>query len=124
MLTIRFQGEVHSGKLACCPETHDARDIFCAGSQTALVARAEEKRCYPNPATDIERIYALGRIELVARDGQEVNSQLIHARPNLTHGLCRIGVNQGPALVGKAPPALLLVSGMQRMPERAVRLRW
>src|SRR5262249_51223846 len=45
-------------------------------------------------AADIKRADALGRIELVAGDGQQIDAELIHVDWNLANRLRRVGVDE------------------------------
>ena len=44
--------------------------------------------------TDVQRADALGRVDLVSGDGQQVHSQIVHVDRYLTHRLGTVGVKQ------------------------------
>ena len=66
------------------------------------MAGAVEKAGRLDAGAHVERAHALGRVELVAGEAQEVDAQLAHVHPDLAGRLRRVRVHQDPALVGEA----------------------
>jgi len=75
---LRLPLQHHAGDPAGFAEPNDVWDIFGAGSPTAFLAGAEQKRRQTDAATDVEHADALRRIEFVTREGKQVQAQRIH----------------------------------------------
>src|SRR5262249_26459535 len=76
-------------------EPNDGGDILRAGAHPALVARAEHERNERRAALHVERADALGSVELVAGDREEVELELARVDGHLAERLRRVGVNDG-----------------------------
>ena len=64
------------------------------------MARAVEQGRQLHARPDVEGADALGRVELVPGDGQQVDAQVIHVHRDLADGLGRVGVHQRAVAMG------------------------
>lgn len=99
LLELRHAGELFL--IARQPQLHrlgEARDLrggLGARAQAALLSTAREQRTHRAAArADVKRADALGGVELVSADGNEVRAQRIRAERELQKRLYRVGVQQ------------------------------
>lgn len=72
-----------------------------AGAPAALMSGAVDERLDLDPPANVERADALGGIDLVARDGEKIDPELIiDLRRDLADGLGGVGVQEHAALAG------------------------
>src|SRR3990170_4207803 len=88
------------GKVAGGAQRRDEERALCAGSPSGLMARAVDKRLEADAAADVQGAHALRRVELVARDRQEVDAELVDPGHDLADRLCGVGVEQDAAFAG------------------------
>ena len=81
-----------AGQLGCLAQTYDARNVFRAGTARALVAPAMEHRLQRSSLADAERAHSLRPVKLVARNGEQVASDLVDVDRDLTRRLHRVSV--------------------------------
>ena len=65
------------GKLAGGAQRRDEERALCAGSPSGFVVRAVDERLEADAAADIQGADALRRVELVARDREEVDAEFV-----------------------------------------------
>src|SRR5690348_5532166 len=73
-------------------ESNDTGDVFRAGAETALVMTAVEKLTQTRSTADIKRADSLGRIQLVAGEGQQVDFERADIDRDFSGGLDGVGV--------------------------------
>ena len=76
-------------------QTGDAGYIFRAGAQVALLAAAVDQGADLHPLVDVEKTHALGTVNLVGADGEQVDHGLFGADHELSVGLDGVHVKQG-----------------------------
>ncbi len=64
------------------------------GPQPVLLARAHQYRREQSAGSHVERADPLGRVELVASEGQQVDPQLLHVDRDFADRLCGIGMER------------------------------
>src|SRR4029077_11942844 len=83
-------------------ETNDPGNIFCAGTETALVMTAIEKLAKTGAAADVKCADPFWCVKLVAGDGEKIHSESINIQRNFSGGLHGIGVKENVVLRGDA----------------------
>src|SRR5690606_11971673 len=86
--------ETAGGDCAGCAQTDAECDIFSAGTNSALLPRSHNKRRQLNALADIQRADPFWGIELMSRNGQQVDAQLPDADRNFAHRLRGIRMNE------------------------------
>ena len=71
----------------------NAGQILRAGPPVALLSAALQQGGQAQTAAAVERAHALGPVELVAAQGQQVHPQLVHVHGDVAHRLHRVGVD-------------------------------
>ena len=89
---------------AATPRPTIAGDVLRAGAPVALVASAGEDGREPHAAADPERADALGAVELVGRQRQQIHAERAHVHRHLADGLHGVGVEEGAAGVERSRP--------------------
>ena len=87
-------------ELAGRAEADREQRAFGAGAPPAFVARAVDQRLEPHAAAHVQRTDALGGIELVAGDRQQIDAELVDVGGDLADRLGRVGVEQDAVLAG------------------------
>ncbi len=90
------------GKSDGSGKTNSQGDILCPRSSSSLLTAPEEDRFPLCFAPDIQRADSFGPVNLVRRDGQKLNSQIIHMERDLADGLHRICVHRHATRAGDA----------------------
>jgi len=85
-------GEGGAGDLAGLAEADDAGDVFGAGAALALVGSAEEEGLEAGAAAGVEDADALGRVELVSGDAEQMAADGLDVDGDLSGSLHRVGV--------------------------------
>ena len=80
------------GEFGGFAEADDSGDVFGAGAALAFVGAAEEERLDLGSAADVEGADSLGRVHLVAGDGEQVAADLLHVDGELAGCLDGVGV--------------------------------
>ena len=80
-------------------EADQRRHVLGARAAAALLPPAGDRRDQAHAALDPQRAGALGPVELVTRDRQQVDAERAHVDRNLAGALHRVGVKQRAALV-------------------------
>src|SRR5580704_8392453 len=92
------------GDLRCFAETYDAGDVFGSGTALALMSSAVKERREADVAAGEEDAGALGRVELVAGDAEEVDvperAGGAEVERELAGGLDGVGVEERSGGVG------------------------
>jgi hypothetical protein len=87
---LRFTGCQRAGGKCCCfTESGSEGDVFGAGAPALLLAAAADERVDRRPRADVERANPLGRVDLVADDGEQVDGQCVDVDVDLAQGLRR-----------------------------------
>ena len=73
-------------------QAHDARDVLRPGAQPPLVPSSLGNGRDLAALSDVEGSHALGAVELVSGDGEQVDPQGAHVHGDLAHALHGIGV--------------------------------
>ena len=81
-------------------EADDAGDVFRAGAAAALVAAANEEGVERGSAADVEGSDALGSVELVGADGEQMAAVAADVDGNLARALNGVDVEEGAGLMG------------------------
>ena len=91
-----------TGDRARLPEADAERGREGARAQAALLAPAGDERLHPNPwaAANVDGADALGAVDLVPGDGEQVDLHVLDVDRDLTHRLRGVGVEEH--LVGAA----------------------
>ena len=96
----RLRLHVRGGELARLGDAHDVRHVLRARPTPALLVAAEHERLQLRAAPNEEDAHALRRMELVPGDGKHVHGRPLHVERRLSGRLHRVGVDDGPALLG------------------------
>ncbi|OPZ59587.1 MAG: hypothetical protein BWY87_00927 [Deltaproteobacteria bacterium ADurb.Bin510] len=75
-------------------EADDAQCVFGAGPAALFLVAAADEGAKRRALAYVEAADALGAVDLVSRDGQEVDIQVAHVDRNLAETLDRVGVEQ------------------------------
>ena len=73
-------------------QAHDGGQVLGAGALAALLSAAVHEVVQDHALADIQRAYALGRVELMAGKGEHVDVLLPDVDADVAHGLDRVGV--------------------------------
>ena len=101
-MLLREASEHAGGECAGGAEPDDEGDVLGAGPQAVLLAGADDQRRQLDAPAHIERADALGRVELVAGDRQQIDAELLHVDGDLADRLRGIRVHQRAARLGGA----------------------
>jgi hypothetical protein len=83
-----------AARVAGDAEAHEGRDVFGARAQAPLVPGAAREGGEGGAAADVEGADAFGRVELVAREGEQVDVEGAYVEGDLADGLGRVGVHE------------------------------
>src|SRR5437879_7694851 len=108
---LRIFGERLARDCRGLAEAHDAGDVFRAGAETALMMAAIEKLAQTRSAADVERADSLGRIQLVAGEGKQIQLKRVDVDGNFSCGLHGIGVEVDVGFFGDAADLLERLNG-------------
>src|SRR5262249_39591532 len=88
------------GQLGRFAEADDPRDIESAGAQTSLVPASidERRQVGARIAADVKRSHALGSVDFVRADGDQVRLHFIDLERDFSDALNRIAVEQNASL--------------------------
>ena len=84
-----------AGEPAGGAEAGDAGDVLGAGPQPALLAGADQDRRQADAAPHVERADALGRVELVAGDREQIDAERRHVDRHLADATARRRCGRG-----------------------------
>ena len=104
ILIEHLGGQSHAG---------DAGHILRAGAHTVLLSAAEDQVSHPHFVGDIEEADALGRVDLVSADSQEVDAPLLGEDPGLAEPLHRVHVKEHGGIL-RLDQAADLLDGLDR----------
>ena len=90
------------GDLGGLAESDDGWNSFRSGAAAALVASAHHERIERRALADVHGADALGRVHLVAADGQHMAANLSDVDRNLASALHRVDMEKDPGLRGNA----------------------
>lgn len=82
-------------------QSNNMRHVFSAGPQALFMVGAVLDRFECDACAHIQRTHALGRIKLVAGQGQQVGAQCLHVHRHLADGLSCIDVHQRACGMGE-----------------------
>ena len=91
-------GERAHGQLGGLAEGYDGGDVFGTGAAAALVSATDEEGLERGSATDVERADALGRVHLVAADGEQLAADAGDIDGELSGGLNGVNVEADAVL--------------------------
>ena len=80
---------------------HDAGHVLGAGAATTFLVAPVDEWHQRSPAPDVERAHALGRVELVGGEREEIDPEAVHVEVEEAGGLHGVGVNEDPARAGQ-----------------------
>src|SRR5205809_369763 len=92
-------------------EPHDASDVFCAGAESTLVMTSVEKLTQTRSAADVKSADSLGRIQLVAREGEQIDLERVDIDGDFSCGLHGVGVEVDVSFLGDAADFLERLDG-------------
>src|SRR5882762_1341773 len=84
--------ETLAGDFCGFAESHNPGDVFCTGAEAALVMSAVQKLPQARSAADIQGADSLWRVQFVAREGEEIDSQCSDIDGDFSAGLHGVGV--------------------------------
>ncbi len=97
---VQVDGHVAEGDFTGLPETHDGRDVLRPRPALPLLATAELDGMEGRSVADIEDPDSLGRVDLVAGDGEKVHGQILDVEGDLPDGLDGVGMHENAPLPG------------------------
>ena len=95
-----FRIDGSQGEFGGFAEADDSGDVFGTGAALAFVGAAEEERLDLGSAADVEGSDSLGRVHLVAGDGEQITADLLDVDRELSGCLNGISVEVNVGLGG------------------------
>ena len=89
-----FPAGVGLGEVAGCPEAGGEEGALGAGPPAVLVAAAVHEGGQRHPAPDEQGADALGGVQLVSGQAEQIDAELAHPHRNLAGRLGRVGVEE------------------------------
>src|SRR6266853_660731 len=97
----------------CFAEAHNSGDVFRAGTEAALVMSAVEKLAQTGSATNVQSADALGRIQCMSGNREQIHAERVDVDGNFTCGLHSVGVEINVGFLGDAADFLEWLDGAE-----------
>src|SRR5712664_3263595 len=94
-------------------EPHNSGDVFRAGTEAALVMSAVEKLAQKGSATNVQSADALGRIQFMSGNREQIHVERVDVDGNFTRGLHSVGVEINVGFLGDAADFLEWLDGAE-----------